>query len=143
MIKSQWLIAGLVGLSLSTGGLAQSNIGPSSADVRGTRVQVGVVIPFGGAGSKSERAPRVETWSEPVRIDRAGAPLLSGDDVARPVRLGISLERQPQLMINGRAMPKSADGNRISTLGWVGIGVGVVVIVLGVAAYKGFQQMNN
>jgi hypothetical protein len=111
-----------------------------------SRVQVGVTIPFGGGGSEAERAPRLELWGERGQPGEfREARLRTEPDAAYPQqqRLGISFNRQPRLMINGREMPRQDNRHGISALGWVGIGLGVAVIAFGVFALDAFNKDNG
>lgn len=132
---------GLAFLAIGSGAAAQSAYSPAQRDFRSGSVNAGIVIPFGGSGSSAERAPRLEAWSEPgrshqgpelsLRSDREGAYGL-------PTRLGVTLASNPRMMANGREIPGQDDRHGVSTLGWVGIGLGVVVIAAGaiLIAYK-------
>ena len=128
--------AGLALAAIGTMAGAQSNIGATLSDPRDARVQVGVVVPLGGGGNTAERAPRVEIWSDQRSRSQRTQPRLrlDGDEpVVRPMRLGVTLQHQPQLTLNGRELPRQDGRKGISALGVAGIGVVVVVIVLGIA----------
>ena len=114
--------------------------------MRDNRVQAGIVIPFGSAGSKAERAPRLEAWSDHGQPrDRSELRLRLYDAMAvrQPVRIGVSLDSEQRVMLNGREVPKQDNRQNVSTLGWVGIGL-VVVLVLGAAfVIEADRVMNN
>ena len=137
MVVLHRLVTGLAVLVIGTSASAQSYIGASPSGPRDNRVQVGVIVPFGNAGSAAERAPRIEIWNDQRSPgERAGLRLrLDADAPAvRPLRLGITLQQHPQMTLNGREMALQDGRKGISTLGLVGIGLGVGVIVLAVAA---------
>ncbi len=139
MAKVHAFSAGLALLAMGTSLSAQSTLAPGPFQQRDNRVNVGIVVPLGNAGSAAEQAPRLEAWSEAGwQRDRAQVRLrtdLDQGQVQSP-RLGIALARQPRLMLNGRELPAQDDRKGVSTLGWVGIGVAVVVVVGGVALYS-------
>jgi hypothetical protein len=135
--------AGLALLAIANSASAQSNYTTGHRD---NRMQAGIVIPFGSAGSRSERAPRLEAWSEPGRSQgRAELPRQSNRDEAYspPTRLGVTLAGQPRMMVNGREVPGQADRHNISALGIVGIVAGVAVIVVGAAVLGAFGSFSN
>jgi hypothetical protein len=128
------IATGLALLSICTAGIAQSNLTPGQPGFRDNRIQAGIVIPFGNSGTAAERAPRVETWSEAGR--QRGMPELrlqndQGQTYGPPVRVGLALASEPRLMLNGREVPNQTDRRGVSTLGWIGIGLGVAVIGFG------------
>jgi hypothetical protein len=109
------------------------------------RVQVGVVVPLGSAGSKAERAPRLEAWSEhgPTRA-ATQAPLRFDPAIpAKQMRLGVTLTKAPQMMLNGREVPRGKDGKPIGTWGWVAIGTVAVLVAGGVLLVDAIRDMNN
>lgn len=94
------------------------------------RVSVGLTIPFGGGGSRSERKPRVDMTFDHHRRDTNGFELRERASFKsqRPVRLGFTLSEKPQMMLNGRMILR-ADGRRnLSTGALIGIGVGVALV---------------
>ena len=138
---------GLALLAIGTSAAAQTQIGASPSGPRDARVQIGVIVPFGSAGSTAERAPRVEVWSDqrepaqrtttPLRLDR-------DEPTVRRVRLGVTLQQHPQLTLNGREMPQQDSRHGVSALGWAGIGLGVVVLTVVVfTAAGGFGPLSN
>ena len=146
MVRSQFLIAALAVAAISTGAKAGPVDNLASSGPRDARVQVGIVIPLGGGGTDAEQAPRIEAWSE----QRAQRPLPQArlrfdqdPNSSRPVRLGINFGGNTRLMIDGREMRGQDKHHNISTLGWVGIGAGVAVIVFGVFALDAFNKDNG
>lgn len=125
-----------------TSAIAQSNLASELPGRQEGRVNVGVVIPFGSAGSKAERAPRLEAWSERGRYEAASTLRIrtSPQEEVKPVRLGVTLDGQTRLMINGREMPRQENKQGVSTVGWVAIGVGVAVLAFGVVL---IDHVNN
>ena len=141
------LATGLALLAIGTSAAAQTQIGGGPSDPRDSRVQIGVIVPLGSAGSKAERAPRVELWSDRRSQSERVRPRLRLDSSAptvRPVRLGVTLQQHPQMTLNGREVPRQNDRQGVSALGWVGIGVGVVVLTVVVfTATGGFDPLTN
>lgn len=136
-MKQFQLVLGIAALgSFCTPAWAQSFDNTAASAPGEVRIQAGVVIPLGSGGTTAERAPRIETWSDP-RQQRAlpQASLGTGYDQprVRPVRIGVNFSGDPRLMLNGREMPGQTDKKGISTLGVVGIGVVVVVVIAVVA----------
>ncbi len=92
------------------------------------RVSVGLTIPFGNGGSRAEREPRLELVFDHRQRDANGSEIsdISNADRRSPVRLGLTLSKTPQAMLNGREIPSMAGRRHISTVGWVAIGALVV-----------------
>jgi hypothetical protein len=121
-------------LAIGTAATAQST-SSAQRDLRGSSVKVGVVIPFGGGGNRAERAPRLEAWSEPAGSRDSMNVQLRSDNSATygpPAHFGMTLAGQPRMIVNGREVPGQTDRNGVSGLGWVGIGLGVAVLAVGV-----------
>lgn len=142
-MKLMRLQAGMIAFSLiaSPASAQLSNNLASSAAVE-SRVQAGIVIPLGQGGSSAERAPRLEAWSEHRPLRDLPVPILrpSMDPaVLRQSRIGFSLGDQTRLLVNGRDVGQENGRMGISTLGWVGIGVGLAVLVGGAIASNGFN----
>jgi hypothetical protein len=143
-------VAALLLLALGAAATAQSTstmsqTGPQ-AGMREARVQAGIVIPFGRAGTTTERAPRLEMWSDHGR-DRNPAPQSLRSDAdpgyGQPLRFGVTLGSEPRMMVNGREMPGQSDRRNVSALGWVGITVGVAALVVGAAVLGAFGSFST
>lgn len=121
---------------------AQSNLASQMQGQHESRVRVGLVVPFGSAGNQAERAPRLEAWSEHQRHGNTDMSWMSGDrrGKAVPLRLGITLDGQSQMMLNGRELPQQSSKQGVSTVGWIAIGVGVAVLAFGVVL---IDHVNN
>jgi len=140
--------AGLALLAIGTSAAAQSaftsaQYSSAQSAPRDNRLQIGIVIPFGHAGTSAERAPRLEAWSEAGRLrdasvlrTRAERELAYG----RSAHLGLTLNQQPRLMLNGREVPHQSNRHGVSTLGAAGIVLGVVVIGLGLGVLGVFGR---
>jgi hypothetical protein len=127
-----------------TSAVAQSTNTMSDTRMRESSARVGIVIPLGSGGSKAERAPRLEAWSDHrSQRDEFQLRLRDDRDVAQPLRLGVTIGEQPRMIANGREVPGQQDRKNVSALGWVGIGVGVVVILGAVFFYEANRVMNN
>jgi hypothetical protein len=88
-------------------------------------VGVGLTIPFGTARQKAP--PRVELRLARDVVNMDGSRQSNGGVPLMETRIGFSLERERRLLVNGRPIEKERRNN-ISTVGWIAIGVGVVVI---------------
>lgn len=145
MNRSLKAIAFAAAAAFSLPAAAQVSMAEQQGGPRDSRVQIGVVIPLGSAGSDSQRAPRVEIWSDhrPAGAGAAPAPLNpAAEPQIRPVRMGVTLQRQPQLMLNGQQMPQQGQRKDMSTAGWVAVGVvGTVAVVFGLAMAGTFGQI--
>ncbi|WP_309622280.1 hypothetical protein [Novosphingobium sp.] len=127
-------IAALAGFCAPAAAQSFDNtVAPAPGEVR---IQAGIVIPLGTGGTAAERAPRIETWSDPRQqraLPQASLGQAYDQPRMRPVRIGVNFSGDPRLMLNGREMPGQSDKKGISTLGVVGIGVVVVVVIAVVA----------
>lgn len=133
-------------LAMSTSAIAQSSNTLSDARTRDSRAQAGIVIPFGKSGTRAERAPRLEIWSEQAhRHNLANLPVRADRDSTQdlPVRIGIPLNSQPRMLRNGREIPGQSDRHGVSALGWVGIGIGVAALVVGAAVLGAFGSFST
>jgi hypothetical protein len=146
MAKVRAFSAGLALLAMGTSLSAQSTLAPGPFQQRDSRVNVGIVVPLGNAGSTAERAPRLEAWSD-YRPQRSLPQASLRPDLdpsgARPMRIGVNFTGDTRLMINGREAPNQTDRKGVSALGWVAIGVGVAVIVFGVVVIDAFNKDNG
>ncbi len=131
-------------LSVSAAATAQSPYSSAQSDLRGSGVKLGVVIPFGSGGSKAERAPRLEAWSDHrSQRDEFQFRLRDDRDLAQPLRLGVTLGQQPRMIANGREVPGQTDRKGVSALGWVGITIGVAALVVGAGLLGAFGSLSN
>ena len=89
-------------------------------------VGLGLTIPIGGERKKSP--PRVELRLTRDVLNFDGTRQSSSTGV-RPheTRIGFSLERERRLLVNGLPIDK-AQRNNVSTVGWIAIGAGVLLI---------------
>jgi hypothetical protein len=126
------LIVVLVALGLWGQALAQP-ADPLRSGVE-RRVTAGIAIPFGPRG-------RTETPQLQLRgstISRGDTALTASERDRwqprreRSTRIGFTLERSPQLTLDGREPGPNDDRRGLSTLGYVAIGVGVAAVVGGV-----------
>ncbi len=97
-----------------------------------TRIMAAITLPLGHSRDNASTAPRVELISR-SRTPDGILPIVARDEERRwqERRIGFTLDGSDQLMINGRAMQWEDSEHRdgISTLGVVGIGVGVLLAV--------------
>jgi hypothetical protein len=136
--------AALALLATATGAAAQSTNTMSDTRMRDSSARVGIVVPFGSGGSKAERAPRLEAWSDHrSQRDEFQIRLRDNRDVAQPLRLGVTIGEQPRMIANGREVPGQTDRKGVSALGWVGITVGVAALVVGAAMLGAFGSFST
>ncbi|WP_428627700.1 hypothetical protein [Sphingopyxis sp.] len=88
-------------------------------------VGLGLTIPIGGDRKKAP--PRVELRLTRDVVNFDGNRQSSSGIGPTETRIGFSLERERRFLLNGRPLDK-AQRNNVSTVGWIAIGVGVVVI---------------
>ncbi len=97
-----------------------------------TRIVAAITVPLGHSHGNTSTAPRVELISR-SRVPDGILPVVIRDEERRwqERRIGFTLDGSDQVMINGRAIQLggSEDRDGISTLGAVGIGLGVVLAV--------------
>ena len=133
----------LTSIALAAPVSAQSFGNTAQAGPAQVRIQGGIVIPLGGGGTDAERAPRLEVWSD-HRTQRSLPQANLGLDLdpprTRPMRIGVNFTGDARLMLNGREMQEQGHRKGISSLGWIGIGVGVAVIVFGVVVLDAFNK---
>lgn len=134
------LIAMVAALSLVAGATANAQqFSDTSYGARDMRVGVGITVPLGG-GEGQRQAPRAELSVARDHISANGARLSLRANAPQPLRIGLSLEPQSRVMLNGRAVQGPVDDRRsASTLGKVGIGVGVALLVAGAALFALYQ----
>jgi hypothetical protein len=89
-------------------------------------VGLGLTIPIGGQHKKAP--PRVELRLTRDVVNFDGTRQSSSTGV-RPheTRIGFSLERKNRLLLNGQPID-TMRRNNVSTVGWIAIGAGVVLI---------------
>lgn len=88
-------------------------------------VGLGLTIPLGGTRQKAP--PRVELRLTRDMVSIDGTRLSNHGIPLNETRIGVSLERDNRLLLNGRPI-ETARRNNVSTVGWIAIGVGVVLI---------------
>lgn len=121
----------IIGGLLMSAGLMTSAVAEPLAFQNGlTRVEgvvgLGVSIPIGG--NRKKAPPRVELRLTRDVINSDGTRQSSTSSM-RPIetRIGFSLERNRRLFLNGQPIDRT-QRNNVSTVGWIAIGVGVVLI---------------
>ncbi|WP_137753048.1 hypothetical protein [Sphingopyxis sp. L1A2A] len=88
-------------------------------------VGLGLTIPLGGTRQKAP--PRVELRLTRDMVSIDGTRLSNHGIPLNETRIGVSLERDNRLLLNGRPI-ETARRNNVSTVGWIAIGAGVVLI---------------
>lgn len=88
-------------------------------------VGLGLTIPLGGTRQKAP--PRVELRLTRDMVSIDGTRLSNHGILLNETRIGVSLERDNRLLLNGRPI-ETARRNNVSTVGWIAIGAGVVLI---------------
>lgn len=137
-MKSLIAMVAALGLAASATTNAQQ-FNDTSYGARDMRVGVGITVPLGG-GEGQRQAPRAELSIARDHMSVNGSRLSLRAGAPQPLRIGLSLEPQSRVMLNGRAVQGPSDDRRgTSTLGKVGIGVGVALLVAGAALFALYQ----
>ena len=85
-----------------------------------------MTIPIGGDREKAP--PRVELRLTRDVVNFDGTRQSSNSGISpHETRIGFSLERDNRLLLNGQPID-TAQRNNVSTVGWIAIGAGVVLI---------------
>lgn len=134
MLRSIIFSATLLAMPVSA--VAQSYNGSDFVRPADKRVSLGLTVPFGKGGKAQERKPRLELGFD-HRANRQSVAVVGTELKAlnsQKARIGLSLSKDPHLMLNGREVPKVNGRYNMSTAAWIGIGlvaaagVGVVVV---------------
>ena len=132
MLRS--ILVAITLLAVPASAIAQSYNGSDLSRPADKRVSLGLTIPFGHGGKAQERKPRLELGFD-HRADRQSVAVVGTDLKAlnnQKARIGLSLSKDPHLMLNGREVPKVDGRYNMSTVAWIGIGL-VVAAGIGVA----------
>jgi hypothetical protein len=128
-----WLAVASISISSAAQAQSSGQIGIAQQEMR---IGVGLTIPLGGRDAPATR-PQVELSLTRDRVDyRGGRRSQSVDYLDRQqLRIGRSLDADGAWSINGRPLPRDESGERrgISTLGAVGIGIGVFLVAGAIA----------
>jgi hypothetical protein len=137
-------IAALVSAQLAAGQPAvAAALGPGEQTRFGVFSGVQVTVPLGGRGTRAE-APRASLGIAPMvrseRLDgtsrtQIGPGLQLSLEPNRPVELNLAGQRLDRLGLTPARQTPDGQKSGISTLGWVGIGAGVVVLAAGGFAF--------
>jgi hypothetical protein len=134
MLRS--ILVAITLLAVPASAIAQSYNGSDLSRPADKRVSLGLTIPFGHGGKAQERKPRLELGFD-HRADRQSVAVVGTDLKAlnnQKARIGLSLSKDPHLMLNGREVPKVDGRYNVSTAVWIGIGLvaaaGVGVVVM-------------
>lgn len=117
----------LIGAALTAPATAEPGLFQETALGRSDGVvAIGISIPF--AGRQQKVPPRVELRIARDQVNMDGGRRSSrADFTPMESRIGFSLESDSELLINGRPISGTQRSN-ISTVGWVAVGVGAVLI---------------
>jgi hypothetical protein len=88
-------------------------------------VGIGLTVPFGA--TRQTEPPRIELRIARDRVNFDGSRQSATDADRMETRIGVSLERDNRLLVNGRVVD-TKQRNNVSTAGWIAIGVGVVLV---------------
>ena len=116
----------LISAALTTSAVAEPMAYQSGMSRVDGVVGLGLTIPIGGQHKKAP--PRVELRLTRDVVNFDGTRQSSSIGI-RPheTRIGFSLERKNQLLLNGQPIDKERRNN-VSTVGWIAIGAGVLLI---------------
>ena len=116
----------LISAALTTSAVAEPMAYQSGMSRVDGVVGLGLTIPIGGQHKKAP--PRVELRLTRDVVNFDGTRQSSSTGV-RPheTRIGFSLERKNQLLLNGQPIDRERRNN-VSTVGWIAIGAGVLLI---------------
>lgn len=116
----------LISAALTTSAVAEPMAYQSGMSRVDGVVGLGLTIPIGRQHKKAP--PRVELRLTRDVVNFDGTRQSSNMGV-RPTetRIGFSLERERRFLLNGQPVDK-AQRNNVSTVGWIAIGAGVVLI---------------
>lgn len=100
----------------------------SDISVPEKKASVELVIPFGGPRDNPDYKPRLQL-SFDTRLPRSlrASQGIQPSDQFRKSTIGFTLASNPNLYVNGRQFAATGQHFNISTLGWVGIGAGVLL----------------
>lgn len=134
MIRS--IMAALAVMAIPVHAHAMNGLTTNSVPAVGNKVSLGLVVPLGKGGKAHERKPRLELGfdhrAKPQSMQLISSEFKASDE--RTARIGISLSKQPQLLLNGREMQFADERKNISTIALIGIGLvaaaGVGVLVM-------------
>ncbi|MEQ1726044.1 MAG: hypothetical protein ABL882_08985 [Sphingopyxis sp.] len=119
-------IAVITALCLSATSASAQRFSETSYGARDVRLGVGLTVPLGGS-ERTRQAPRVELAIARDHISANGERQSLRIGAPQPLRLGLSIERQSRVMVNGRAVRGVSDNRRnLST--WGAIGIGAIVL---------------
>lgn len=115
----------LIGAALTTSALAEPLAYQNGLSRVDGVVGLGLTIPLGGTRQKAP--PRVELRLTRDLVNIDGTRLSNRSVPLNETRIGVSLERNNRLLINGQPV-ETTRRNNVSTAGWIAIGAGVVLI---------------
>lgn len=121
------IIGGLViSAALTTSVVAQPMAYQSGMSRVDGVVGLDLTIPIGGQHKKAPPRVELRLTRDVVNVDGTRQ---SSTGSIRPheTRIGVSLERENRLLLNGRPID-TAQRNNVSTVGWIAIGAGVLLI---------------
>ncbi|MEO0462822.1 MAG: hypothetical protein AAF127_06805 [Pseudomonadota bacterium] len=133
---------GVAAVSLLSSPAAAQFLNPTIDTGRAdTQVVGAVTIPLGTAKDTRRTAPRLEI----ITRRQAGTPFQSiiardAERRWREQRIGVTLDRDMTLMFNGQPAAATEKKQGVSTLGAVGIGVGVLALVGGIVLITDFND---
>lgn len=122
--------AGLLLVAMPNTPLAAQSINPAlNGHQNEARVSLALTMPLGHAADKRRTAPRVELIARSTRPDGI-LPIVARDEDRRwqERRIGFTLDGSDTFTINGAPLTKTEHRDGISTVGWVAIGLGTLVV---------------
>lgn len=102
---------------------AQQNTLDSGPFARENQATISVVIPFGGTRQKSEARPRLEFQMREYRRDDLNFNTFQQREITRQRAIGFTIQKKPDLIVNGASINRPDDSANLSTGAAIGIGV--------------------
>lgn len=103
------------------------------------RVTLSFVVPFGRNSNSARSQPRMELQVSDWRREDHQLNIFRPRDIVNKRSIGLSLDRKPQFLLNGRQYVSPAADKNVSTAGGIAIGVGVLA-ALGAVMLIGIDQ---
>lgn len=115
----------LIGAALTTSAMAEPLAYQNGLSRVDGVVGLGLTIPLGG--NRQKAPPRVELRLTRDMVNIDGTRLSNRGIPLNETRIGVALQRDNRLLLNGRPIDTKRRNN-VSTVGWIAIGAGIILI---------------